>query len=65
VRDLGEANWRRAREDMEHEKYLELRKLNQKLTSPLGESRLRDEARKHANESCRLAIAMRNEQANA
>jgi hypothetical protein len=50
---------------MEHEKYLELRKLNQKLASPLPESRLRDEARKHANESCRLAIAMRNEQAVA
>lgn len=65
MRDLGETNWRRAREDMEHEKYLELRKLNQQLASPLPESKLREEARKHANESCRLAIAMRNEQATA
>ena len=63
--DLGETNWRRAREDMEHTKYLELRKLNQKLTAPLPESKLRKEARLYANESCRMAIAMRNEMCTA
>jgi hypothetical protein len=65
VYELGEKNWRRAREDMEHEKYLELRRLNQKLASPLPESKLREEARKHANDSCRMAIRIRNEQAVA
>lgn len=63
--DIGEKNWRRAREENEHEIYLQLRRWNQQTGHPYSESYLRDQARKEANEAARLAIAMRNEQATA
>lgn len=49
-------NWREVREDMEHEKYLEFRCHNRDSGSNYTENQLREMARKHANEACRLAI---------
>ena len=63
--DLGEKNWRRAREENEHEIYLQHRRHNQMVGFPYTESQLREFARKEANEAARLAIRMRNEVAKA
>jgi hypothetical protein len=63
--DLGEKNWRRAREASEHETYLELRRNNARTGFKYSENQLREQARKQANEAARLAIRMRNEQATA
>lgn len=63
--DLGETNWRRARQESEHHKYIQLRKHNQMCGFPFNESQLRAQAHKEANEEARLALRMRNEQATA
>lgn len=59
--EIKEKNWRRAREEMEQRKYLDLRKTNQMMGNPATEMHLREVARKYANDSCRMAIRMRNE----
>ena len=58
-------DWRSVREDMEHEKYLELRRHNRDSGSNYTENQLREMARKHANEVCRLAIRRGNQSRNA
>jgi len=50
---------------MEHEKYLELRRHNRDSGSNYTENQLREMARKHANEVCRLAIRRGNQSRNA
>lgn len=46
---------------MEHERYMTLRREQHRLGLWAPESKLREEARKYANESCRLLLARHNE----
>lgn len=58
---LGLRDLRKVREDMEHERYMTLRREQHRLGLWAPESKLREEARKYANESCRLLLARHNE----
>lgn len=54
-------DWRKVREEMEHERYIQLRRMGHELNQWAPEMKLREEARRYANECCRMAIAQQNE----